>query len=164
MSVAYIDRRDLASAPFLWVGGGSSGEGLKRMSRARVFAVVAVLSLFGTVGVAHAQSAPKPLTSDAFRVRGEFDLRNTRLGPERAERSLQFDARAGKWGVKVGLGAPLGREADAKDLEAGAYFRVTPSLRVGGALGVASERDNPVRRPGQKDEAPRVRLETSFKF
>jgi len=134
------------------------------MSRARVFAVVAALSLFGTVGMAHAQSAPKSRTSDAFRVRGEFDLRSNRLGPERAERSLQFDSRAGKWGLKVGLGAPLGRDADAKDLEAGAYFRVTPSLRVGGALGVASERDNPVRRPGQKDEAPRVRLETSFKF
>ncbi|NBU27201.1 MAG: hypothetical protein EBS42_03010 [Caulobacteraceae bacterium] len=133
------------------------------MSRARIFAMVALLSLVGSVGVAHAQTAPKAKPSDAFRVRGEFDI-GDRLGPDRSERSLQFDAKAGKWGVKVGLGAPLGREADAKDLEAGAYFRVTPSLRVGGALGVASERDNPVRRPGQKDEAPRVRLETTFKF
>lgn len=114
--------------------------------------------------MAHAQSAPKVKPSDEFRVRGEFDLRDSRLGPERSERSLQFDAKTGKWGLKLGLGAPVGREADAKDLEAGAYFRVTPSLRVGGALGLASDRDNPVRRNGDKDEAPRVRLETTFKF
>jgi hypothetical protein len=78
--------------------------------------------------------------------------------------SVQFDNKTGKWGLKLGLQSPVGREADAKDLEAGAYFKVTPSLRVGGALGLASERDNPVRRNGEKDEAPRVRLETTFKF
>jgi hypothetical protein len=141
-----------------------SGKVASGMLKARYMAAMTALVLMGSAGMAHAQSAPKPKPAEDFRVRGEFDIRDSRLGPERSERSLQFDAKKGKWGVKLGLGAPVGREADAKDLEAGAYFRVTPSLRVGGALGLASERDNPVRRSGEKDEAPRVRLETTFKF
>ncbi|HYE46297.1 MAG TPA: hypothetical protein VEA44_11060 [Caulobacter sp.] len=133
------------------------------MSKALYMAATAALILIGSAGAAHAQQA-KARPSEEFRVRGDFDLRDSRLGPARSDRSLQFDAKTGKWGVKVGLGAPVGREADAKDLEAGAYFKVTPSLRVGGAVGLASERDNPVRRPNERDEAPRVRLETTFKF
>jgi len=49
------------------------------------------------------------------------------------------------------------------DVEAGAFFRVTPQLRVGGAVGVGPQLA-PVRKPGDNDEAPRVRLETAFKF
>ena len=132
------------------------------MSKARYIAATVALALIGSAGVAHAQSKPKP--AEDFRVRGDFNLQDSRLGPGRADRSIQFDAKTGKWGLKLGLQSPVGREADAKDLEAGAYFKVTPSLRVGGAVGLASERDNPVRRNGEKDEAPRVRLETTFKF
>lgn len=136
------------------------------MFKARSVAAVSALILLGSAGIAHAQTGPqKPKDNPDFRVRGGFDLRDTKLGAQRSERSLQFDAKTGKWGVQLGIGAPVGREADAKDLEAGAYFRVTPSLKVGGAVGVASDRDRPVRRPGEKEqEAPRVRLETSFRF
>lgn len=133
------------------------------MSKARYIAAATALVLMGSASMAHAQSAPKAKADD-FRVRGDFNLQDSRLGPGRGDRSVQFDAKTGKWGVKLGLQSPVGREADAKDLEAGAYFKVTPSLRVGGAVGLASERDNPVRRNGDKDEAPRVRLETTFKF
>ncbi|MDO9336919.1 MAG: hypothetical protein EON95_01270 [Caulobacteraceae bacterium] len=134
------------------------------MTKGRYIAAATALILLGSAGMAHAQSAPKPKPATDFRVRGEFNLQDSRLGANRADRSMQFDAKTGKWGLKLGLGSPIGREADAKDLEAGAYFKVTPSLRVGGAVGLASERDNPVRRNGEKDEAPRVRLETTFKF
>ncbi len=135
------------------------------MFKALSVSTISALILMGSAGLAHAQTAPgaaKP--KPEFRVRGELDLGDSRTGPQRTERTMQFDSKSGKWGVELGLGAPVGREADAKDLEAGAYFRVTPSLRVGGAVGLASERDNPVRRPGEKEEAPRVRLETTFKF
>jgi hypothetical protein len=134
------------------------------MSKARYIAAAAALVLMGSAGMAHAQSAAKSKPAADFRVRGDFNLQDSRLGPGRGDRSVQFDNKTGKWGLKLGLQSPVGREADAKDLEAGAYFKVTPSLRVGGALGLASERDNPVRRNGEKDEAPRVRLETTFKF
>jgi len=134
------------------------------MSKGRYIAAATALVLIGSAGMAHAQNVTKPKPAEDFRVRGDFNLQDSRLGPGRADRSVQFDAKTGKWGVKLGLGSPVGREADAKDLEAGAYFKVTPSLRVGGAVGLASERDNPVRRNGEKDEAPRVRLETTFKF
>jgi hypothetical protein len=134
------------------------------MARARYIAAATALILMGSASLAHAQSAPQTKPADQFRVRGDFDIRDGRLGPNRGDRSLQFDAKTGKWGVKLGLGTPVGREAEAKDLEAGAYFRVTPSLRIGGAVGLASERDAPVRRSSDKEEAPRVRLETTFKF
>eukprot|EP01030_Chromulinospumella_sphaerica_P021078 gene21078-21006_t len=91
------------------------------MGKARYIATAAALVLIGSAGIAHAQSKPKP--AEDFRVRGDFNLQDSRLGPGRAERSVQFDAKTGKWGLKLGLQSPVRREADAKDMEAGAYLK-----------------------------------------
>ena len=52
-----------------------------------------------------------------------------------------------------------------QDVQAGAYFKVTPSIRVGGAVSLGES--NPAlaaRKAQQPEPAPRVRLETAFKF
>ncbi len=50
------------------------------------------------------------------------------------------------------------------DVQAGAYFRVTPSLRVGGAVALGEQEAPAYKKSQPVETAPRVRLETAFKF
>ena len=81
-------------------------------------------------------------------------------------RSLQWDSKRGRWGLKLDMDQPVGRPLSYtdRDVQAGAYYKITPSFRVGGAvsLGAMSSESNPNTIPA--DKAPRVRLETAFKF
>lgn len=75
----------------------------------------------------------------------------------------------GKWGVKFDVNQPETSAPGANDIDAGAFYKVTPSLRVGGTLGFGEKTDNmkpePARSAAQGDrKQPRVRLETTFKF
>tara|TARA_R110002167_G_scaffold4758_9_gene22392 strand:- start:2157 stop:2549 length:393 start_codon:yes stop_codon:yes gene_type:complete len=79
-------------------------------------------------------------------------------------RGLQFNE-SGRWGVNFNLSQPVGREADWGDVEAGAYYRINPRLRVGAAAGLASPEADPARPPeADRRVAPRFRLESIFKF
>lgn len=80
-------------------------------------------------------------------------------------KSLKWDAAKGRWGVTLNLDEPNARPSTLNDVQAGAYYRVTPSLRVGGAVALGEEQVNPASsRRGANDGQPRVRLETAFKF
>ncbi|MGA9658186.1 MAG: NtrZ family periplasmic regulatory protein [Asticcacaulis sp.] len=75
----------------------------------------------------------------------------------------------GKWGVKFDVNQPETSPAGANDIDAGAYYRLTPSLRVGGTLGFGEKTDNlkpeATRNATQGNKSqPRVRLETTFSF
>ena len=77
---------------------------------------------------------------------------------------LRFTER-GRWGLDLNLSQPVGREADWSDVQAGAYYRLNPRLRVGAAAGLAEPESDPARAP-QTDRrtAPRFRLESIFRF
>jgi hypothetical protein len=78
---------------------------------------------------------------------------------------LKWDARKGRWGLTLNLEQPDVRPATANDVQAGAYYKLTPSVRVGGAVALGDQRLQPgLRKPGLDDGQPRVRLETTFKF
>lgn len=126
---------------------------------------VAVLLLSGAAaGAANAQSAQ---SLSGLRVRApEARVENrapedNRFGPVDASKQLQLNSR--RWGLKLNLDQPVGRDARSKDVEAGAYYRITPSLRVGGAVRL-DETAEGVRRITPRDQQPRVRLETAFQF
>ena len=134
------------------------------MANVRSIAAVVALALLGSATAAYAQSAPaKPRMQpapDAFVVRGDFNLKDAQSG----RRTLVWDAKKGRWGLILDITPRLGVDSQARDVEAGAFFRVTPQLRVGGAVGVGPQAV-PVRKAGDREEeAPRVRLETAFKF
>ena len=84
-----------------------------------------------------------------------------RLGTPPTATQLKFNER-GRWGVDLKLADPVNRERKLRDVEAGAFFRVTPSVRVGGAV----QLDDKLKpeRPNPDDRGARVRLETKFKF
>jgi hypothetical protein len=81
-----------------------------------------------------------------------------------AQSRLRFTER-GRWGLDLNLSQPVGRESNLGDVEAGAYYRVNPRLRVGATAGLAEPEADPARAP-QTDRraAPRFRLESIFRF
>lgn len=120
--------------------------------------MLAAAALFSAAGAAHAADADKGKTMD-FTVRSE----PTSAAPG-AGKTLKWDARRGKWGLTLNLEQPETRQSNWNDVQAGAYYRITPSLRVGGAVAVGDQQMLATPRPGPADGAPRVRLETAFKF
>lgn len=87
---------------------------------------------------------------------------NPQQGPKK---SLKWDDKKGKWGLKLDLDQPAGREMEMKDVQAGAYYSVTPSIRVGGAVALGDQNPAVAARKNEIQEpAPRVKLETAFKF
>ena len=79
-------------------------------------------------------------------------------------KSLQWDA-SGHWTLNLDMDQPIGRDMDWKDVSAGAYFHITPSMRIGGSVGLGDKFADPQRiLPEDTINAPRVHLETKFKF
>ena len=122
----------------------------------RLTAIAAALLLTGAAGQAHAQSL------SGLRIKpAEARVDDSRWGPQAPSKVIQLENR--RWGVKLNLDQPVGRNVKDKDYEAGAYYRVTPSLRVGGAVRLDEKAENAIR-PTPRDQQPRVRLETAFQF
>ena len=80
-------------------------------------------------------------------------------------KSLKLNAN-GQWGLQLDLDAPVGHEndVDVRDLSAGAFFRITPSMRIGGSVGIGDRQADPQKILPQDTNAPRVHFETKFKF
>lgn len=124
----------------------------------------ATLALFGATA-AHAQTfrtqqpivAPASLqTPDAPNLSQPFQVPTP-------TKTLQLDSH-GHWGLRLDLTKPVDRPADWKDVEAGAYIKLTPRLRVGGSVGLGDKLADPQHLTPAETAAPRVHLETSFKF
>jgi hypothetical protein len=127
--------------------------------KARHLAVVlgAAALVGGAAGAAQAADGPKAVD---FSVHAE----PVAMNPS-APKSVNLDARRGRWGVTLNMQQPDTRQSTLNDVQAGAYFRITPSLRVGGAVALGDQQLQPGPQKFTPDEGqPRVRLETKFKF
>ena len=127
------------------------------MSKRLVISLIGAALLASGASAAHAQSAAKGKPAD-FTVRSE-----TTTTPQ-GNKSLKWDTRKGRWGVTLNLEQRGERDTQWNDVEAGAYFRVTPSLRVGGAVALGEKEAPAYKKTEPQESAPRVRLETAFKF
>lgn len=127
----------------------------------RLSAIIAATAglavLTGVAGEASAQSrsrAPAVTLAEASSAQSTATPR----------RGLRWNEN-GRWGLDFNLNQPVGREAEWGDVEAGAYYRLSPRLRVGAAAGLAAPQQDPARAPETDRRAqPRVRLETLFRF
>jgi hypothetical protein len=127
--------------------------------KARHLAVVvgATVLMGGAAGAAQAADGPKAVD---FSVSAE----PVAMSPT-APKSVNLDARRGRWGVTLNMQQPDARQSTLNDVQAGAYFRITPSLRVGGAVALGDQQLPPgVNKIAPDEGQPRVRLETKFKF
>jgi hypothetical protein len=121
-------------------------------------AAICALTLAGALAtVARAD----PLSADPNRALVD----RNQWAPPDVKKSYEWDAAKSRWGVKLDLTQPGARQMDWQDVQAGAYFKVTPSLRIGGAVALGDPNANlPARPVVPEPAAPRVRLETAFKF
>ena len=126
----------------------------------------ALAILLGMAAMAHAEPVRTPVDpGTTFTLRDAFapDL-NQWGAPVGRRTTLQWDSKKAKWGLKLDLDQPAARPLNYtdSDLRAGAFYKITPSFRVGGAVSLGAVGDpQPAITP---DRAPKVRLETSFKF
>jgi len=124
----------------------------------RKTAILIAATVLLSAGAGVAQAADKGKGID-FTVRTEASA----IAP--GTQTFRWDAVRGRWGLMLNMQQPDSRGIVANDIQAGAYYRVTPSLRVGvgGTLGDPQLQNGP--RKITPDEAqPRVQFETRFKF
>ena len=130
-----------------------------RKNVAIVAGLVAGLALVAVADAAAAQTAARP-RAPAVTLSEAQAARSATAGPSR----LRFTER-GRWGLDLNLSQPEGRERNLGDVEAGAYYRVNPRLRVGATAGLAEPEADPARGPPtDRRAAPRFRLESIFRF
>lgn len=128
-----------------------------------ILATAAAAVLAATAQGAAAQSSARDTARAA--VQASPTVRNDLVSPgETPRRGLQWNE-DGRWGLNLNLSQPVGREADWSDVQAGAYYRLNPRLRVGAAASLSEPQTDPAR-PVESDRRaqPRVRLETIFRF
>ena len=135
------------------------------MTGARFFtAVAATLVLLGTAGAAHAQSVRGDTVLVTDNLTG-VTLDEGQWGPQPVRHKLQWSGdKKGRIILELDLSQPVGRDMQFRDVQGGAYYRLTPSLRIGGAISLGDAPAVPDRFNLPQTQAPRVRLETTFKF
>jgi hypothetical protein len=126
-------------------------------------AAISIGILAGMSATAVCAAPVKAPPAATFTARDAFAPDLNQWGPQQSHRALQWDNRKGRWGLKLDYDQSTIRDMGWNDMQAGAYYKVTPSLRVGGALSVTSPQQNITPRL-QQDKAPGVKLETAFKF
>ena len=129
-----------------------------------ILAVMSASALSGVAAPSHAEAAPVRLLDIAAEVEPPSDtaLSSQPWSPPIPHKTLELDSK-GRWGVRLDMAQPNGRDVQMKDVQAGAYVNFGPRIRVGGSVGLGDRFDNPQRLTPQ-DTAPRVHLETAFKF
>lgn len=129
------------------------------------------LCLLALAGSADAQTvrarAVQPSSAqpgpDAFSVSqaGQAGQPN-QINPQTRRSTLRWDAVRGRWGLQVDMDQNGQRDLQWRDVQAGAFYSVTRSFRVGGAVSLGDGTVQP--RTAPAPQAPRVRLETAFRF
>jgi len=132
------------------------------MTGARLItAFTASLVLLGAATVAHADSTRGQPIITTDNLAG-VTLDQNQWGPQPLHHVLQWDRK--RLSFVLDMSEPVGRDMQARDVQAGAYYHITPSLRVGGAVSFGDTPSTPDRSNLPQTQAPRVRLETNFKF
>ncbi len=134
---------------------------ITRKNGAVIMGAAAGLMLLAMADVASAQAASARARTPAVTL---SEAQAARSAAGAGQSRLRFTER-GRWGLDLNLSQPVGRETNLGDVEAGAYYRVNPRLRVGATAGLAEPEADPAQAP-QTDRraAPRFRLESIFRF
>jgi len=131
--------------------------------------VIGIGASLALVSAAAAETVSTPRAGltlpQAFSARTDQESRAGQVGPLVLRKGLLFDTQTGRWGLQIDMSQPVRGGVDWKDLQAGAYYRLTPSFRVGGAVGVGADPENLAAKARRATpDVPRIKLETAFKF
>lgn len=117
-----------------------------------------VLAMAGAASMAHAAPA------DLFSQHDDFTSQPNQIGPPPPHRTLQFNNRTGRWGVNLDMAQPSDRDVTWRDTRIGLNYGVAPGVRTGVGVSLGDEQTPDGRKLTNQGPAPRVRLETTFKF
>ena len=128
------------------------------MASAKLTAVLAALALSGALAtVAHAD----PVTADPTK----FLADRNQWAPLTQHKTIEWDAAKGRFGLKFDVEQQPGAAGNEyKNVQAGAYFKITPSLRVGAGVSLNDQPATATNPLTQQPAPPRVHFETAFKF
>ena len=125
-----------------------------------ISAGVCALAAFGAGSSADAQTArPKAAFHDTAAMAREACT----LNQSQDRQVIELDS-AKRWGLKLEMQQPVTRGVKLKDVEAGAYYKLTPGIRVGGALGLADKGTPEQQAKAKEQVTPRIKLGAMFKF
>jgi hypothetical protein len=110
------------------------------------------------------QACAQPEAAGVMLVGNDFAASNYAPGPVTTGRTLEWDSRKGRWGLKLGVEQHTDRLTEWHDVQPGVYFKLTPRLHIGGAVSLAPVPQVDPYVVDPRPTAPRVRLETTFKF
>lgn len=129
------------------------------MTPTRLIAGLFAAAALAAGGMSHAD----PVAGHLILAANDFSGQNYAVGGAQTA-TLEFDHRAARWGLKLGVEQHIDRGVQLKDLQPGLFYRVTPRLHIGGAVSLAPEEVEGQSLINPRLPAPRVRLETTFKF
>ena len=127
------------------------------MTARRISFVIAAAALLSAAGFG-ASAAEKGKTVD-FTVKSE-----PMTAAPNGGRALKWDASKGRFGFTLNIQQPQERPAVANDVQAGAYFRITPTLRVGGSVALGEQELKLLPNAARPAASPKLTLQTAFKF
>ena len=127
------------------------------MASAKLTAVIAALALSGVLATAaHAD----PIITDSSK--GLAD--RNQWAPTTQHKTLEWDAAKSRFGLKFDVEQQPGANGDWKNVQAGAYFKITPSLHVGAGVSLTDQANTAANPLVQPPTPPKVHLETTWKF
>lgn len=150
-----------------WLGQVQDLVGTMFLVVRRITIAIGASLVLGSAASAESVTTPRsPLTlPQAFSARTDQDSRAGQVGSQILRKGLRFDAQTGRWGLQFDMSQPVRGGTDWKDVQAGAYYRFTPSFRVGGAVGLGADPENlAAKARTASPNVPRIKLETAFKF
>ena len=102
------------------------------------YILVSALAILGLADAAHAQQASSRLTlQESVAARGALTPDQSQWTGQTTRNTLEWDA--SNWGVRLDLDQPANRQMRPGDVQAGAYYRITPALKVGGAVSLGDK-------------------------
>ena len=126
----------------------------------RSMAALVATAALAAAGLAHAD----PGAGRIILAANDFSSQTAALSAQAPHQTLEWDNRAARWGLRLGVDQHIDRGVQLKDLQPGLYYRVTPRLHIGGAVSLAPDQVMNPSLIDPKMPPPRVRLETTFKF
>lgn len=128
------------------------------MAGVKLTVAVAALALSGVLATAaHAD----PLIIDTAKAVAE----RNQWAPQVQHKTFEWDAAKSRWGLKFDVEQQAGAGSEFKNVQAGAYFKLTPSLRVGAGVSLTDQPTGPSSTPlAVTPPPPRVHMEMGFKF
>ncbi|HEY1561971.1 MAG TPA: hypothetical protein VGF71_13965 [Caulobacteraceae bacterium] len=132
-------------------------------SRSLVIAAAATLALAAGAFAAHAEDGQPTLV--AMTTDSDFASASAGGSPTTPRRTLEWNSAKGRWGLSLGVEQhDVGRDTELKDVSPGVYYRLSKRLHIGGAVNLAPDQPETLRLGQPQFPAPRVKLETVFKF